>query len=207
MIYKKDLTALKKEITAIGKKVDKLLKEHEKGVKSKVPKASKAKATKAKTAKKAPAKKRATKATATDKVLKVINRSKRGVDVAALKKRIGFDDKKLRNIIFRAYKEGKIQRAGRGLYSGVEVEAPKVSKAEAVKAKPSVKKPEKMVATKLTATEQVLKLINASKKGVDIITIKEKTGFEDKKLRNIIFRANKEGKIQRANRGIYVGVK
>ena len=207
MIYKKDLTALKKNITAIGKKVDNLLKELEKDEKAKAPKASKAKAVKAKTAKKTPVKKRATKATATDKVLKVINKSKRGIDVAALKKRIGFDDKKLRNIIFRAYREGKIQRAGRGLYSGVEATAPKASNEKAVKAKPSVKEPEKMVAKKLTDTDQVLELINASKKGLDIVTIKNETGFDDKKVRNIIFRANKEGKIQRADRGIYIGAK
>ena len=207
MIYKKDLTALKKNITTIGKKVDNLLKEFEKDKKGKAPKVTKAKTTKAKPTKKAPAKKRATKVTATDKVLKIISRSTRGVDVAALKKRIGFDDKKLRNIIFRAYREGKIQRAGRGLYSGVEVKAPMVSKEEAVKAKASVKEPEKMVATKLTATDQVLKLINASEKGLDIVTIKIETGFDDKKVRNIIFRANKEGKIKRADRGIYIGAK
>ena len=207
MILKKDLTALKKNITAIGKKVDNLLKEFEKDSKAREPKPSKVKAVKAKTAKKAAVKKRATKATATDKVLKVINRSKRGIDVSALKKRIGFDDKKLRNIIFRAYREGKIQRAGRGLYSGVETTAPKASKAEAVNAKPTVKETEKVVATKLTATDQVLKLINASKKGLDIVTIKNETGFDDKKVRNIIFRANKEGKIQRADRGLYIVAK
>jgi predicted transcriptional regulator of viral defense system len=207
MIYKKDLTALKKNITAIGKKMDKLLEEFEKDKKSEAPKASKTKAVKARTAKKTPSKKRATKATATDKVLKVINRSKRGIDVAALKKKIGFDDKKLRNIIFRAYREGKIQRAGRGLYSGAEATAPMVSKANTEKPKPSVKEPEKMVATKLTATDEVLKLINASKKGLDIVTIKNETGFDDKKVRNIIFRNYKEGKIQRAGRGVYIGVK
>ena len=198
---------LKKDITTIGKKVEKILKEFEKDKKGKVPKASKAKVVKAKSSKKASAKKRATKVTATDQVLKIINRSKKGVDTAALKKKIGFDDMKLRNIIFRAYREGKIQRAGRGLYSGVETTAPKASDERAVKAKPSVKEPEKMVTTKLTDTDQVLKLINASKKGLNIITIKEKTGFEDKKVRNIIFRTNKEGKIQRADRGIYIGVK
>lgn len=120
MILKKDLTALKKNITAIGKKVDNLLEEFEKDKKGKAPKPSKAKAVKAKTAKKIPSKKRATKATATDQVLKIINRSKKGVDTATLKKKTGFEDKKLRNIIFRANKEGKIQRAERGLYKGVK---------------------------------------------------------------------------------------
>jgi hypothetical protein len=120
MIYKKDLNALKKNISAIGKKVDNLLKAYEKDVKTKTPKPSKAKTAKAKTAQEAPAKKKATKATATDQVLKIINRSKKGVDVATLKKKTGFEDKKLRNIIFRANKEGKIQRAERGLYSGAK---------------------------------------------------------------------------------------
>jgi predicted transcriptional regulator of viral defense system len=120
MIYKKDLTALRKNITAIGKKVDNLLREFEKDVKAETPKASKAKTAKAKPAKKVPAKKRATKVTATDKVLRIIHTSKKGVDTATLKKRTGFDDKKIRNIIFRANKEGKIQRAGRGLYKGLE---------------------------------------------------------------------------------------
>jgi uncharacterized protein (UPF0335 family) len=35
----------------------------------------------------------------------------------------------------------------------------------------------------------------------------KKTGFDQKKIRNIIFRTQKQGKIQRAERGIYVGVK
>ena len=194
MIYKKDLTALKKDITALGKKMDNLLKEFEKDVK-------------AKSAKKETVKNRATKVTATDQVLKIINRSKKGVDTATLIKKTGFDDKKIRNIVFRTLKEGKIKRADRGIYIGVETKAPKASKTKAAEAKPAVKAPAKMGAKKLTATDQVLKIVKASKKGVDIITIKEKTGFEDKKLRNIIFRANKEGKIKREDRGVYIGVK
>ena len=193
MILKKDLTALKKNITAIGKKVDNLLRAYKKDVK-------------AKPAEKTPATKRATKVTATDKVLKIINRSKKGVDTATIKKKTGFDDMKIRNIIFRTLKEGKIKRAGRGVYIGVDGQAPKAPKEKAVKAKPAVKETEKMGATKLTATDQILKMVSSSKEGVDIITIKNKTGFEDKKVRNIIFRAYKEGKIQRAERGLYKGV-
>jgi predicted transcriptional regulator of viral defense system len=194
MILKKDLMALKKDITVVGKKVDNLLKLFEKDVK-------------AKPAKKAPATKRANKVTATDQVLKIINRSKKGVDTATLKKMTGFDERKVRNIIFRTFKQGKIKKAGRGIYIGVETRAPKASNEKAVKAKPAVKAPLKEGATKLTATDQVLKMVKTSKEGVDIITIKKKTGFEDKKVRNIIFRAYKEGKIQRADRGLYIGAK
>jgi hypothetical protein len=39
--------------------------------------------------------------------------------------------------------------------------------------------------------------------GTDFKTIKAATGFEDKKLRNIIFRLDKIKRIQRVTRGIY----
>lgn len=56
----------------------------------------------------------------------------------------------------------------------------------------------------MTASGLVLEVIQAAgKKGVGISEIKEKTGFEDKKLRNIIFRLNKLGRISRKSRGIY----
>ncbi|MDH3882677.1 MAG: hypothetical protein OET63_00570 [Desulfobacterales bacterium] len=120
MIFKKDLTSLKKDITAIGKKVENLLKEFEKDKKGKAPKASKEQAVKAKPAVKVPVKTGATKLTATNQVLKIVNASKKGVDIINIKKKTGFEDKKLRNIIFRANKEGKIKRAGRGLYIGAK---------------------------------------------------------------------------------------
>ena len=58
---------------------------------------------------------------------------------------------------------------------------------------------------KLTATDKVLGIVRRSKKGVNVSTIKTRTGFEDKKVRNIIFRTTKEGKIKKVGRGIYVG--
>ena len=120
MIFKKDLMALKKDISVIGKKVENLLKAFEKDVKAKAPKASKAKAVKVRPAKKAPVKKKTVKVTAIDQILKIVNTSKKGVDIITIKHKTGFEDKKVRNIIFRAYKEGKIQRAGRGLYIGAK---------------------------------------------------------------------------------------
>jgi hypothetical protein len=123
MTIKKELTALQKDITAIGKKLEKLIKAVEKNEKAKVTKASKAKAVKAKSAKKAPkvpAKKKAVKATATDQVLKIINRLKKGVDTATLMKKTGFDEKKVANILYRSFKAGKIKRADKGIYVGVK---------------------------------------------------------------------------------------
>ena len=114
---------MKKDITAIGKKLEKLIKAVEKNEKAKVTKASKAKAVKAKSAKKAPkvpAKKKAVKATATDQVLKIINRLKKGVDTATLMKKTGFNQKKVTNILQRSFKAGKIKRADKGIYVGVK---------------------------------------------------------------------------------------
>ena len=71
---------------------------------------------KVKPAKKATGGKRSDSATAI--VLAKINRSKKGVDVEALKTKTGFDDKKVRNIVARLYKLGKIKREGRGKYTG-----------------------------------------------------------------------------------------
>jgi len=140
-ILKKDVNALKKELKALEKKMGQLLKEFE--TSSKPKKATKAKTVKKVTAKKAPAKKapakkapakkatakkvaakkapakkKAAQVTATDQILNIIKRSKKGVDVPSLKKKTGFDDKKVRNIVFRAAKEGRIKKSGRGIYVG-----------------------------------------------------------------------------------------
>ena len=122
MTIQKELTAVQKKLTAIKLKVDNLIAAVEKS-ETKVAKASKAKAVKATPAKKAPkapAKKKAVKVTATDQVLKIINRSKKGVDTATLMKKTGFDQKKVRNILNRTFKQGKIKRAEKGIYVGVK---------------------------------------------------------------------------------------
>ena len=54
-----------------------------------------------------------------------------------------------------------------------------------------------------SATETVLDIIKRSRNGIGIAQIRERTGYDDKKLRNIIFRLNKMEKITRVNRGCY----
>jgi hypothetical protein len=54
-----------------------------------------------------------------------------------------------------------------------------------------------------TAADAVLEIIKRFKQGVAFAEIQARTGFEDKKLRNIIFRLHRMGKITRINRGIY----
>ena len=58
----------------------------------------------------------------------------------------------------------------------------------------------------VTAVDMVFDLIRRSQEGLGFADIQAKTGFGDKKIRNIIFRLNKIGKIKRKRRGTYVAV-
>lgn len=56
------------------------------------------------------------------------------------------------------------------------------------------------------AAQAVLDAIKRSRQGLKFADIQAKTGFVDKKIRNIIFRLNKLGKIKRHSRGVYVAI-
>jgi hypothetical protein len=58
--------------------------------------------------------------------------------------------------------------------------------------------------TAVTAMDMVFDAIKRSRRGLGFSDIQAKTGFGDKKIRNIIFRLSKIGKIKRKSRGIYV---
>ena len=58
--------------------------------------------------------------------------------------------------------------------------------------------------TALSAVDIVLDTIKHSRQGLGFSEIQAKTGFDEKKIRNIIFRLNKTGKIKRKRRGIYI---
>ena len=76
-------------------------------------------------------------------------------------------------------------------------------KAPAKKAAPKKKAPAKKAA-KVTAADAVLKVINRAKKGVNTATLMKKTGFDNKKVANIIFKLKKQGKIKNPEKGLYV---
>ena len=118
MNLKKELQAVNRDLKALSIKVDKMIVAVGKLEKPKV------KATKAKPAKKTMAKakpmektvaKKAVKLTATDTVLNIIKRYKKGVGIPILKTKSGFNDKKVRNIVQKAFKEGKIKRVDKGI--------------------------------------------------------------------------------------------
>jgi hypothetical protein len=56
------------------------------------------------------------------------------------------------------------------------------------------------------AADAVLDAIKRSKQGLKFADVQAKTGYPDKKIRNIIFRLNKLGKIERRTRGVYVAL-
>ena len=55
-----------------------------------------------------------------------------------------------------------------------------------------------------TASDEVFNVIKRFNTGAGFPEIQDRTGFGDKKIRNILFRLNKLGKIKRKNRGIYI---
>jgi hypothetical protein len=117
MTITRDLQAVSKELTKLAKQAEKLAVTIGKTEK---PKASPAKTnTKAKAvSQKSPAK--GGKQTDTDKVLAILKRSKKGVDTASLMKKTGFNQKKVRNILQRTYKQGKIKRVEKGIFVGAK---------------------------------------------------------------------------------------
>jgi len=78
----------------------------------------------------------------------------------------------------------------------------KTGKAPGLKAIPSGSRRKKTG----TASDTVLAVIRKFRNGVSFRDIQGRTSFEDKKLRNIIYRLDKSGKIQKKSRGIYIAV-
>ena len=62
---------------------------------------------------------RASSPTAIETVYRVIKRSRKGLGCAAIQEKTSFGEKKIRNIIFRLYKEGKLNRKARGIYTAL----------------------------------------------------------------------------------------
>ena len=54
-----------------------------------------------------------------------------------------------------------------------------------------------------TDTDKVLVIIGRSKKGASTATIMEKTGYDQKKIANIVYRLRKQKKIKSVDKGVY----
>ena len=73
----------------------------------------------------------------------------------------------------------------------------------APKSQTPAKKPAVRKTLKQSPTVVVLKTMKSHKNGVDMATLKKITGLPDNSIRNILYRAYKEGKIKRIRRGVY----
>lgn len=80
------------------------------------------------------------------------------------------------------------------------------------KAKPATRKTKTKTAPKKAATKRkpkppydtVVAIVRRSKKGVTCAIIKDKTGFDEQRIWNFIYKAKKQGKIKNLKRGLYV---
>jgi hypothetical protein len=108
----KDLKAVNKDLKSLSKKVDKMIVEVGKLEK---PKSAKRTVAKAKPVKKIVAKKTA-KLTAADSLFGIIKKYKKGIDVAMLMEKTGFNRRKIYDNVKILKKQGKIKNAGIGVY-------------------------------------------------------------------------------------------
>jgi len=95
------------------------------------------------------------------------------------------------------------KKVERLILAAEKLDKAKPQKKTAAKAKP-VKKTAPKAARKLTAADAVLGYIKKSKKGIDTATLMKKTGFNQKKIHNIIFKLKKQGAIKSELKGVYL---
>lgn len=121
---KRSLASILKGLKVLTEKTEKLEKQLNRYEKSQETKKPKPKArVKAKKAIKAPARRpvsrKTAKVTAVDRVLGIIWNSKGEVTAAQIKKKTGFSNQKIFDIISRAKKQGKVKTVARGVYTKV----------------------------------------------------------------------------------------
>ena len=96
---------------------------------------------------------------------------------------------------------------------GEDAKPTKKPKAKAVKKAPIKKVAAKKAAPKkavpkkakpATAVDTVFTIIKRYKKGIDTAALMEKTGYNQKKIANLVFKLRKQGKIKTSAKGVYV---
>jgi predicted Rossmann fold nucleotide-binding protein DprA/Smf involved in DNA uptake len=105
------LQSLSKSVEAIGQQLESLSKDRQRKPAVKTRKPVRKTAKPAKTA--ANKQKRVT---AADTVYAIIKRSRKSVNIEMLKKRTGFNEKNIHNIVYKLKKQGLIQSISKGVY-------------------------------------------------------------------------------------------
>jgi uncharacterized membrane protein len=103
---------------------------------------------------------------------------------------------------------GKLQKLLLGPTGGKEdkPKPPRVLPAgrlKKTKSKTGLKKTAKK-ALKETLLDSVVRLIRGSEEGITTAALKEKTGLVESQIWSIVYRAEKQGKIKKTRRGIYI---
>ena len=116
---KRDLQAISKDLKALTRKAEKMIKAMDKLEKGQLTAGARRKVATKKLGAKRVVAKGFKSSSATETVLGIIMRSKKGIDTAAIQKKTGYKSRKIWDIVHRAYKEGKIKKLGRGSYGKV----------------------------------------------------------------------------------------
>jgi len=80
-----------------------------------------------------------------------------------------------------------------------KLDKPVASRKPRAKALPKARAPKKV-----SDSDAVLAIIKRFKKGVDGATLRKKTGFEGRKIRDIVYRLKKRGEIKVKGKGVYL---
>ena len=111
-----------------------------------------------------------------------------------LKKDLQAVEKTLKSLVITL---GKIQSQ---IYA---IDKPRAAKRKSAKKAPSRKALAKKTG-QVTTADTVLAIINSFKKGVNTESLMKKTGYNQKKIANVIYKLKKQGKIKSAGKGAYV---
>ena len=127
-------------------------------------------------------------------------------DLKAIKKEIKALSKKVDKLIVAAEKSEKAKPVKKSKAKPIKkaVEKKTLPKAKPVKKTVAVKKPAPKKVVKVTATDTVFAVIKESKNGVNTATLVEKTGFNRRKIYNIVKILKKKEMVTSPEKGLYV---
>ncbi len=119
--------------------------------------------------------------------------------VQKLQEQIGEQAKPTKKPKAKAVKKKAVKKAPARKVAAKKAPVKKVAvkKAAPKKAVPKKAKP-------ATAADTVLAIIKRSKKGVGTAALMEKTGYNQKKISNLVFKLRKQGKVKSVAKGVYV---
>lgn len=96
---------------------------------------------------------------------------------------------------------------------GIDLEDTVPVKVKTLKAKSKIQarktpaeKPAKVIRADMPPIEVIAEIIQKSKKGVGIATLRRKSGFDEKKIYSLVQRLKKQGRIKTVSWGVYAGV-